>query len=64
MLGVRGKYSILSFQIARISNNKTPKIHLYSAGIVKNDDGTNDLNNNLYPAEFLNSTNVNGISIS
>ena len=59
-VGVRGKYSILSFQITQISNNKTPIIHLYSADTVKNYDGTDNLKNNLYPTEFLNSINVKG----
>ena len=35
-------------------------MNLYSADTEKNDDGTDNLNNNLYPTEFLNSINING----
>ena len=30
---------------------------------MKNDDGTDNINNNLYPTEFLNSINVNGLPL-
>ena len=41
-------------------SEETPIINLYSADTVKNDDGTDNLNNNLYPTDFLNSINING----
>ena len=30
---------------------------------MKNDDGTDNLNNNFYPTEFLNSININGLPL-
>ena len=44
-------------------SEETPIIHLYSADTVKSDDGSDNLNNNLYPTEFLNLINVNGIPL-
>ena len=41
-------------------SEETPIINLYSADTVKNDDGTDNFNNNLYPTDFLNSINING----
>ena len=38
-------------------------IHVYCADTVKNDDGTDNLYNNSYPTEFLNSININGIPL-
>ena len=42
---------------------ESPILHLYRADTVKNADGTDNLNNNLYPTEFLNSINVNGLPL-
>ena len=39
-------------------SEETPIINRYSADTVKNDDGTDNINNNLYPMEFLNSINI------
>ena len=44
-------------------SEESPILHLYSADTVKNDDGTDNFNNNLYPTEFLNSINVNGLPL-
>ena len=44
-------------------NEETPIITLYSADVVQNEDGTDNMNNNLYPTEFLNSLNVNGLPL-
>ena len=41
---------------------ETPIVTLCSADTVKNKDGT-DNHNNLYPTEFLNSLNVNGLPL-
>ena len=38
-------------------------MNLYSADTEKNDDGTDNLNNNLYPTEFLNSINIKGFPL-
>ena len=48
----------LPISITKFSE-ETPIINLYSADTVKNDDGTDNLNNNLYPTEFLNSIDIN-----
>ena len=37
-----------------------PIITLYSADTVTNEDGSDNIHNNLYPTEFLNSLNVQG----
>ena len=39
-------------------------MNLYSADTEKNDDGTDNLNNNLYPTELLNSININGLPLN
>ena len=44
-------------------NEETPIVTLYSADVVQNEDGTDNINNNLYPIEFLNSVNVNGLPL-
>ena len=33
-------------------NEESPIISLYSADVVQNEDGTDNMNNNLYPTEF------------
>ena len=53
---------INSIAIRNFSEESTI-LHLYSADTVKNNDGTNNLSNNLYPTEFLNSINVNGLPL-
>ena len=53
---------INSIAIRKFSE-ETPIINLYSADTVKNNDGTDNLNNNLYPTEFLNSININGLPL-
>ena len=53
---------INSIAIRKFSE-ESPILHLYSADTVKNDDGTDNLNSNLYPTEFLNSINVNGLPL-
>ena len=42
-------------------NEKSPIISLYSVDVIQNEDGTDDMNNSLYPPEFLNSLGVNGL---
>ena len=42
---------------------ETPIITLHSADTVSNEDGSDNLNNNLYPTEFLNSLNVQGFPL-
>ena len=44
-------------------SEESPIIHLYGADKVKYDDSTDNLYNNLYPTEFLNSINVNGLPL-
>ena len=44
-------------------SEETPIINLYSADTVKNDDETDNLSNNLYPTDFLNSININGLPL-
>ena len=51
-----------SIAIGKFST-ESPIIHLYSAGTVKNDDGTDNFNNNLYPTDFLDSMNVSGFPL-
>ena len=53
---------INSIAIRKFSE-ETPVMKLYSADTVKNDDGTDNLNNNFYPTEFLNSININGLPL-
>ena len=53
---------INSIAIRKFSE-ESPILHLYSADTVKNDDGTDNLNNNLYSTEFLNSINVNELPL-
>ena len=38
-------------------------ITFYSVDSVSNENGTENVNNNLYPTEFLNSLNVNGFPL-
>ena len=42
---------------------ETPIITLYSADTVSNEDGRNNINDNLYPTELLNSLNVQGFQL-
>ena len=42
---------------------ETPIITLYSADTVTNEDGSDNINDNLYPIEFLNSLNVQGFPL-
>ena len=42
---------------------ETEIVALNNADTVKNDDGTNNMNNNLYPTEFLDSLTVNGLPL-
>ena len=44
-------------------SRETPIINLNSADTVKNDDGTYNLNNNLYSTEILNSINIQGLPL-
>ena len=53
---------INSIAIRKFSE-ETPIVNLYSADTVKNNDGTDNQNNALYPTEFLNSLNVNGLPL-
>ena len=57
--GTIGNYSAIltpkncdSIAIRKFSE-ETPVMKLYSADTVKNDDGTDNLNNTFYPTEFL-----------
>ena len=36
---------------------------MYSADTVTNEDGSDNINDNLYPVEFLNSLNVQGFPL-
>ena len=42
---------------------ETPIITMYSADTVTNEDGSDNINDNLYPIEFLNSLNVQGFPL-
>ena len=42
---------------------ETPNITMYSADTVTNEDGSDNINDNLYPTEFLNSLNVKGFPL-
>ena len=53
---------INSIAIRKFSE-ETPTVNLYSADTVKYNDGTDNQNNALYPTEFLNSLNVNGLPL-
>ena len=55
-----GCHVINSIAIGKFSE-ESPIIHLYNADTVKNDDGTDNLSNSLYPTEFL--LNVNGLPL-
>ena len=53
---------INSIAIRKFSE-ETPIINLYSADTVKNDDGSDNLRNSLYPTELLYSININGLPL-
>ena len=53
---------INSIAIGKFSE-ETPIKHLYNADTVKNDDGSDNLRNSLYPTEFLYSININGLPL-
>ena len=53
-------HAINSIAIGKFSE-ESPIKHLYNADTVKNDDGTDNLSNSLYPTEFL--LNVNGLPL-
>ena len=55
-------YVVNSIAITKFSE-ETPIINLYSAHTVKNKDWTDNLNNNFYPTDFLNSININGLPL-
>ena len=42
---------------------ETPNITMYSADTVTNEEGNDNINDNLYPIEFLNSLNVQGFPL-
>ena len=42
---------------------ETPIITLYNADTVSNEDGNDNIHNNLHPTEFLNSLNVQGFPL-
>ena len=42
---------------------ETPIITMYRAENVTNEDGSDNINDNLYPTEFLNSLNVQGFPL-
>ena len=52
---------VISSIAIKKNSKETPTVNLYSADTVKNNDGADNQNNALYPTEFINSLNVNGL---
>ena len=48
---------------AKLRLSDLPIITMYSADTVTNEDGSDNINDNLYPIEFLNSLNVQGFPL-